>query len=359
MNGPEIPRVWRDTALTLLIGAAGALAGWAVALPIYLLLGPAIAVSLSGLAGLRTAVAPRLRDACFVLVGLAVGAGFTSDALGAMVRWPLAFAAMGGLIWLILVLSRWLLKRYFGFDGRSALLAAAPGHLSFVIAIASDTGADVARVSVTQSIRLLSLTLVVPFLAMLLGVDLGGEIMPGGQSLDPLALAVLLVLALVVARLFARWSVPAPLLMGAMVVSGLGHVTDLTEGVLPEVLIGPAYLVLGALIGTRFSGVTPGALWRSLGAGLAITATATLLSAAAALPLAWLLGMPAAHVLVGFAPGGIETMIAMGIVLGVMPGFVAACHITRLMWLSLLLPVMLARSGAAGAENARAGENRA
>ena len=48
MNGPEIPRVWRDTALTLVIGAAGALAGWAVALPIYLLLGPAIAVSLSG-----------------------------------------------------------------------------------------------------------------------------------------------------------------------------------------------------------------------------------------------------------------------------------------------------------------------
>jgi uncharacterized membrane protein AbrB (regulator of aidB expression) len=36
-------------------------------------------------------------------------------------------------------------------------------------------------------------------------------------------------------------------------------------------------------------------------------------------------------------------MIAMGAVLGVTPGFVAACHIMRLVVLSLLLPAMLSR----------------
>ena len=39
------------------------------------------------------------------------------------------------------------------------------------------------------------------------------------------------------------------------------------------------------------------------------------------------------------------TMIAMGAVLGVVPGFVAACHMMRIFVLSVLLPLMLARSG--------------
>jgi len=59
--------------------------------------------------------------------------------------------------------------------------------------------------------------------------------------------------------------------------------------------------------------------------------------------VAWALGMPLAHVLVAFAPGGLETMIALGAVLAVVPGFVAACHIMRLVVLSVLLPAMLAR----------------
>ena len=36
-------------------------------------------------------------------------------------------------------------------------------------------------------------------------------------------------------------------------------------------------------------------------------------------------------------------MIALGAVLAVVPGFVAACHIMRLVVLSVLLPAMLAR----------------
>ena len=68
-----------------------------------------------------------------------------------------------------------------------------------------------------------------------------------------------------------------------------------------------------------------------------------LFAAAAALPVAWALEMPVAHVLVAFSPGGLETMIALGAVLAVVPGFVAACHIMRLVVLSVLLPAMLSR----------------
>jgi uncharacterized membrane protein AbrB (regulator of aidB expression) len=70
-------------------------------------------------------------------------------------------------------------------------------------------------------------------------------------------------------------------------------------------------------------------------------------AAAAALPVAAMLDMPLGHVLIAFAPGGLETMVAMGAALGADPGFVAACHVARLAWLGALLPVMLRRAGAA------------
>ncbi|MGC1498184.1 MAG: AbrB family transcriptional regulator [Sulfitobacter sp.] len=345
MRWPNLPLSPKDTAVTLVVGAIGAALAWALSMPVYMLLGPVIAVSLASLSGLRTTIDVRLRDACFVVIGIAVGAGFDSDALGAMLRWPLAFVFMALIIWLIMVLCQGLLSRFFGFDRRSALLASAPGHLSFVIAMATDTGSDVARISITQSVRLLALTLVVPFAAVAMGIELGGSIAPQGQAMDVVSVIGLIILSVALGFVFQRFAVPAPLLLGGMVASAMGHLTGIVPGVMPEWLILPAYLVLGALIGTRFSGVTPKRFVGGLAAGVTITLVAVGLAALGAAPVAWALGMPLAHVLVAFAPGGLETMIAMGAVLGVIPGFVAACHISRLLVLSVLLPWMLARLG--------------
>lgn len=343
MRWPEFSNNPRETLLTLAVGGVGALVFWWLNAPVYMLLGPVIAVSLLGLGGVRTAIDPRLRDACFVVLGIAVGAGFNHDAVAAMVRWPLAFVFMTGVIWGIMAVCRWMLAKYFGFDARSALLASAPGHLSFVMAIASDGGSDVARISITQSVRLLALTIVVPFAALAMGVDMSGNIAPPGAGMSAVSIVVLVIAAVGVGLIFSRLSVPAPLLMGAMVVSAIAHLTQIETGVLPGWLTLVAYLVLGSLIGTRFSGMTPSRFIGGLGAGLAITGVAVGLAGLGAVPVAWALGMPLGHVLVAFAPGGLETMIALGAVLAVVPGFVAACHIMRLVVLSVLLPAMLAR----------------
>ena len=159
------------TVITLAVACLGALVGWVVSAPVYILIGPAVAVSLLGLTGRRSAIDLNLRNACFLVLGVTVGTGFDEDALGAMFRWPLAFAFMAVVIWLIMVVCRWMLMRRFGFDRRSALLACAPGHLSFAIAIASEAGLDVARVSVVQSVRLLALTIMVPFAVLGMGID--------------------------------------------------------------------------------------------------------------------------------------------------------------------------------------------
>ena len=332
------------TSLTLGIAAFGALVGAAVSAPVYVLLGPAVAVSLAGLAGVPVAIDTRFRDICFLVLGLAVGAGFDQGALGTMLRWPVAFVGVAVLTWATMASCRAVLVRGFGFSRSAGLLAGAPGHLSFVIAMAEETGTDVVRVALVQSVRLLALTLVVPFVGLALGMDMTGSLVPQGAQWGLLTLAGLAAVAWAVATGLKRLRAPAPLLIGAMLTAGAFQLTGVQTGVMPAWLSLPAYLTLGALIGTRFAGVHPRVLWRNLGAGCAITAVAVVFAALAAVIAAMALGMPASHVLVAFSPGGLETMIAMGVVLGVVPGFVAACHITRLMVLSVLLPVM-ARTG--------------
>ena len=236
-----------------------------------------------------------------------------------------------------------ILQHGFGFDRRSAVLASAPGHLSFVMGLAADTRADVARVAVVQSIRLLALTLIVPFAALAMGVTSISVVALGDMPMPRTALAALLVSGGIAGFGFRRFRVPAPFLLGGMVVSGLTHVTAIIPGSVPSVLMVPAFMVLGTLIGTRFSGMSPAQFMGSLLAGAAVTTVSALIAGLIALPISVFLAFPLSHVLAAFAPGGLETMIALGAALGANPGFLAASHIMRLLILTVLIPVALAR----------------
>jgi len=343
----DLSDMW-TTAVSVAIGGAGAALAWVLSMPVPVLTGPAILVSLAGIAGIRTGISPALRDACFVVLGVGIGAGFNPEAGTAILRWPLAFVALAmGLFATIELCSR-ILQHGFGFDRRSAVLASAPGHLSFVMGLAADTRAadtraDVARVAVVQSIRLLALTLIVPFAALAMGVTSISVVALGDTPMTRTALAALLVSGGIAGFGFRRFRVPAPFLLGGMVVSGLTHVTAIIPGSVPSVLMVPAFMVLGTLIGTRFSGMSPAQFMGSLLAGAAVTTVSALIAGLIALPISVFLAFPLSHVLAAFAPGGLETMIALGAALGANPGFLAASHIMRLLILTVLIPVALAR----------------
>lgn len=335
----------RTAALTLAIGALGALVAWAVHMPIFILTGPALAVCLASLAGQTTGLPDPLRDGAFLLIGIGIGAGVTPESLNALLRWPLAFAILALTLYLTILISVAWLRRSYGFGRQEAVLASAPGHLSFVLSIGLSIGSDTSRIAVAQTIRLMALTLTVPIVALAFGLNPGRTILPPGQPMGWLTLLGLLVLSLALALLLKRLRLPGPFILAPMALSAGAHVTEIVTGVLHPPLAMIAFLVMGALIGSRFSGLTVNALRQTLAAGCAVTFVAVACAALAAVPAAAAVGMPLAHVLVAFAPGGLETMIAMGSVLGASPGFVAGAHLFRLLVLSFLIPALVGRTG--------------
>jgi membrane AbrB-like protein len=337
------PKAILTTLHTLAIGAFGAVVAYYLSFPVYILIGPAILISIVGLLGLKLAIAIPLRDAAFLLIGIGIGAGVNADASVAFLRWPFAFLALAIMLFAILLVCRFMLVKFFGFDRRSAILAATPGHLSFVISTGISLDLDTVKIAVVQSVRLLALTLAVPFVAIAFGIDVGTNILPPGDEMQTTHMIALIASALVVGLVLKKFNVPAALLIGGLITSSLAHLTDTTPGVLTPKIVLPCFLIMGTLIGTRFSGITLAQLRSALLAGLCTTLVSVSFAAIAAIPIAAILYIPSAHVIVAFAPGGLETMIAMGSFLGASPGFVAACHVGRLLLLTFLVPLMLGR----------------
>ena len=329
------------TVVTFVVGTLGAALAVLLDVPAALLVGPSLAVCLAGVFGLKMAVPAQIRDAAFILIGIGIGSLVTDNTTDAILRWPLAFLAMGVMLALTMYLSQLILQKRFGFDARSAILASAPGHLSFVMGLGTEMGIDTLRVSVAQSLRLLSLTILVPFFALALGVKIPANALVGGVALGWTTLGILALISLVTGLLLQKLRMPAALLIGAMVVSAFAHGAGWVHGGLHPWIGAAAFVCLGTLIGTRFTGVTPRLLVQSAGAGLASTLIASVMTVLFSVPVARLLGMTDPTVLTAFAPGGFETMVALGAVVGAHPGFVAACHLFRLLLLTGLIPAFL------------------
>ncbi|MGV1750878.1 AbrB family transcriptional regulator [Agrobacterium sp. CG674] len=332
--------------LTAIIGGLGALVAFMLGLPAPFLCGPALAVTAAGLAGLRLSVPKSLRNATFVVVGISMGTSVTPDVIDAAKTWPLSFLAVLVTVVILLYVAYWILHHGFGYDRNTAMLAASPGHLSYIISLTAETKSDLASVSVIQSVRVLALTLAVPLLVEYLDL-VSIEPIVLISPMPPLVLGLTILGSLAVGWIFMRWRFPAALLLGGVAVSIFIHITGLTSGGVPSWLSQPTYIVLGSLIGTRFSRASVRDMRKAFLAGGVVTVAVVLLASIVAVLISRLIGVPLNAVMIAFAPGGLETMAAMAVMMHADAAYVGSHHVLRLLFLSVLMPWVLRKKPAA------------
>lgn len=339
INRPYIQTV----LITLVIGGIGAAAAWYLGIPVPFLTGPAMVVSVVGLLGVRCKIPDMLRDACFVVIGLALGSSVTPETLSAAAAWPVSLVGMCTSVAIVMLAGGIMFQRVFGMERKTALLASSPGHLSYVIGFSADVGADTAIIAVIQSMRVLILTLAVPVaVALLTDADMSMQPL-AGQRLSIVALGILVSMSAVCGVFLLKAKVPAAFLISGMIVSSIGHGTDLTLGIAPNGVSIAAFVIMGTLIGTRFSGVTRDMLKRAALGGIVLTLVGLLISISAASLVSYATDLPLIDVIIAFAPGGLETMVAMGAIVGADPAFVAIHHVARLFFLSAFVPLVLSQ----------------
>lgn len=338
-------RALRASSETLLIAFAGGTALAAVGFPAGLICGSVLAVAAAALLRRPVKVPAPLARICFALIGIQLGAVISPNTLTSFAAWPASIVlVMIASLAMILVTTTYLHKIHH-WDRLSALLGASPGSMTQVIALASELRCNLPAIAIVQTLRVLLLTTGIPGGLALFGLAPPSlplvRAPPGSASLAEIAM----LLALSGAAAYALWHIrfPAGLLFGAMVGSVFLHGSGLVQAALPWWLASAAILVLGALIGSRFAGITPRLIVSYLGAAFGSFAVSLCIAGIFALIVALWFSFPIANVMVAFSPGALDTMMVLALALHLDPVFVGAHHIARFFVTSITVAIAARR----------------
>jgi membrane AbrB-like protein len=252
--------------------------------------------------------------------------------------YPLTIALLAAATFCATFGSSLYLQRIHGWDRTSALLAGSPGALSQVIMLATEKNADVAGIAVVQIMRVIILTAMVPLLLAATGMMGHGPLPSRGAAATPLALAELAATAIVVSLLLRWLNFPASWMFGAMLGSSVLHGTGMVDGTLPQWAYITALIGIGTLIGSRFGKIKPRTILSHIGAALGSFVVAVVISAVFVAAIALTTSVKFSDVVVAFAPGAMDAMLALALTLHIDPVFVGAHHLSRFIFVSIATP---------------------
>lgn len=302
---------------------------WWLRWPLPWMLGPMVATTVAALARLPVTVPGALRDPMLAIIGVLLGSGFTPALIANLQSWLPTLLSLPAYVALVAASSMLYLRLATRFDMRTAFFAGMPGGFGEMVLLGDRSGGDARRIALVHTVRVLLIVLTVPLLVRALDIQL-----PTAPAAKPttgwLEILGLLLAAGLGGWLGARLRLPAPTLLGGMVVSAVGHLTGLLEGAPPILFVGLAQLVIGCSIGCRFAGFRLRQILATFAAGIGLTLVMFTASFAVAASIHWVTGTEPLLLLLALVPGGVAEMSVIALALGIDPAFVATHHIVRI-----------------------------
>jgi membrane AbrB-like protein len=323
---------------TLTIGAAGGTLFLWANLPGGLISGAMISVGIAAIAGRPLAVPPIITQVVLVLLGISLGSLMSRQLLQHVSAYPVTIALLAVATFCSTFGSSLYLQRFHGWDRTSAFLAGSPGALSQIVLLAVEKGADVPAIAVVQTMRVIILTAALPLLLTLIGIAPASPLSMTTTTASPLELTALVAASVAVSLLLRLIKFPASWMFGAMIGASVLHGTGLVEGGLPSWVRGVALVGIGALIGSRFARMRPKTLLSHVNAALGSFAVAVLVTAVFVIVIALTTPVKFSDVVVAFAPGAMDAMLALALTLHIDPIFVGAHHLSRFVFVTIATP---------------------
>lgn len=336
---------FRDVAETLVFAAIGGLTFGLLGMPAGYLSGSIFVVACAALAGRPMRIPLPMMRVLLVLIGISLGAVVTPETLSGMGTYPLSIGMLLVASALISLVGTYYLRKVHGWDLLTSYLAAVPGGLSQVMALAVEFKADVRAVVIVQTIRIIIIAVGFPVMLAALGL-VGSAPRSLGGAFDVSQLGELIVLVVVstaVATAAHTMRFPGGLLFGAMLTSAALHGSGLLHVVLPWWVTYAVMIAFGAVSGSRFANTPLSLLLRYIGAAFGSFATAVLITAVFAAILVQVVTVPVAEVMIAYAPGAVDAMLLLALALSLDPVYVGAHHLTRIFFLFLTMPLVARR----------------
>ncbi len=316
----------------------GGLLAFYLSIPGGWLIGAMFATIIFVMTGREVIFPTALRDVLFVILGVMFGSSMNPAMLSGIAKWPLSMALVVITMIAIVLVSfayfKWLAK----WDDASALLASIPGALSHVMAVASESGADIKRVAISQSTRIFMLAALVP---IVLSEQPSSSLVVSQLPVSPIDIGLVVVAGFTGAFIFKMLRVPGALITGATLASGLLFANEMVSGSFQFWQTVPGYILLGMMVGSRMSGISLSEYRKFFAVSVGAFSIVFLISALGALLASWLLDISYGLALLAFAPGAFEAMAALALAINYDPAFIIAHHMVRFFGIILMTPIFL------------------
>lgn len=326
--------------MTHAIAACGVVVFHILSLPLPWLLGPITACLIAALCGVTMKSLPFVNNAMRSILGVAVGATFTTALVISMAGMWTTLIFVPIMVALIGLVGVPYFQRLWGFDFATSYYSAMPGGLQDMLLFGEEAGGDVRALSLIHATRVMVIVAALPFvLKGYWGVDLSNP--PG----VPAATLPVSQLALMVFAGLAGWQIAKRVglfgasILGPMILAAVLALTGLLQHRPPAEAIWAAQFFIGMTVGTKYSGVTGAEVRRDVAAALGFCVILLILSAVFVEIIHLFALAPPMEALLAFAPGGQAEMTVLALIAGADMAFVIAHHVLRIITVIVGAPI--------------------
>ncbi|WP_420860367.1 AbrB family transcriptional regulator [Algirhabdus cladophorae] len=327
-------------AMTFAIALSGVAAFWILGLPLPWLLGPMAACLIAALCGAPLKGIKPVNDAMRTILGVAVGATFTTalvvsmaDLWATLLMVPVMVACIG-------LLGVPYFQRVWGYDFPTAYYATMPGGLQDMIVFGEEAGANVRTLSLIHATRVLVIVVALPLLLTTIWqADLSRPPGVPAATLPISQMALMVFCALAGWQLAKRVGLFGASILGPMILTAILSLAGILQHRPPAEAIWMAQFFIGMTVGSKYAGTTMAEVRRDVVAGLGFCVILMLLTVVfveAIYGLGLAKGMEA---LLAFAPGGQAEMTVLALIVGADMAFVIAHHVLRMLIVILGAPI--------------------
>ena len=334
--------------ITLLVALIGGMLFQVAYIPLPWILGPLVGVMLWKRVFKQAVYWPALlRNGGLIIVGYRMGLDFSLETIQQI------FKQLPGMLLStvsIIVFSLWLgylISCRLGIGLSSGLIGSIPGGLTQMVVFSEEVaGADATTVTFMQTIRLLSVIFIVPFLAFH-GLAGGATKAVVNNSLAVAAipslgiLAIFIGVALLSVWIALRIHLPMPYLLGPMLGIACLTLGGLSGTSVPAVLVLAAQLAIGAHLGST---VQPANLpdWKRFFPYVVLSAVGVVLfSLLVGYLLTYLYPIELLTAFLSTAPGGMAEMGLTAVAVHADLATVTAYQLFRVVFILFVVPVVL------------------
>ena len=328
--------------IVILISIPSAIVADFFNIPLAWMIGPMIATSLIALKGIQVIMPKLALSSILIILGLHIGNYIDQNLINQMVNWIWTTIIMFFYIIVsILIVSKYL-QKFSDYKKKTSIFSAAPGALGPLMILAEYEKSDLSQVATAHLIRLIIIITLFPFIIVSLYPADAIELEKFDyMSQNHWELILLILVSLVFIFFFDKAKVPAALLSGTLVASGILQIFDIASYKLPDASINFCLLILGASVGCRFANKTFKEVANNSFHGLVATILLVLLGLIAAYIATFFVDNNFLSLILSFCPGGIYEVAVIAIAFDLEPDFVAFHHIIRLLFILFIVPVIL------------------